>query len=107
MSLVNSEDLKLLTLAKSSQQRNGAQQCAALRDGTGRTHVGHRVTLTALHLDALEVAMAMALSSGADAIEAAVVVGDNPSGSAISNIREISPKALVWHVSEDGSTHAL
>ena len=107
MSLVNSEDLKLLTLAKSSQQRNSAKQCAALRDGTGRTHVGHSVGLTSLHLDALQVAMAMAVSSGADAIEAAVVVGDKPSDNALSNVREISPKALVWHVSQDGNTHAL
>lgn len=107
MSLVNSEDLKLLTLAKSSQQRNSAPQCAALRDGTGRTHVGHRVALAALHLDALEVAMAMALSSGADAIEAAVVVGDIPSARAISSIREISPKALIWYVSHDGNVQAL
>jgi DhnA family fructose-bisphosphate aldolase class Ia len=51
--------------------------------------------------------MAMALSSGADAIEAAVVVGDEPSANAISNIREISPKALVWYVAHDGDAHAL
>lgn len=107
MTLVNSEDLKLLTLAKSSQQRNSAKQCAALRDGTGRTHVGHSVGLSSLHLDALQVALAMALSSGADAIEAAVVVGDKPSDNALSNILEISPKALVWYVSHDGNTHAL
>lgn len=107
MSLTNSEDMKLLTLAKSSLQRNSAIQSAALRDGTGRTHVGNSITLTSLKLDALEVALAMAISSGADQIEAGVVVGVSPSANALRSIREISPKALVWYAQNDGSISAL
>ena len=107
MSLTNSEDMKLLTLAKSSLQRNSAAQSAALRDGTGRTHVGNSITLTSLKLDALEVALAMAISSGADQIEAGVVVGMSPSANALLGIREISPQALVWYAQDDGSLNAL
>ena len=54
--LTNSEDQKLLTLASASMQRNNVKQSAALRDGTGRTHVGNALGLTTLSLDALQVA---------------------------------------------------
>ncbi len=107
MSLSNSEDVKLHTLAKSSLQRNNAKQCAALRDGTGRTHVGTSVHLVSLQLDAIAVALAMALSSGADQIEAVVVVGNKPDEGAVSSIREISPQAAIWYAHEDGSIHSL
>ena len=107
MGLSNSEDAKLLTLATSSLRRNTAKQSAALRDGTGRTHVGNSINLTSLQLDALQVALAMALSSGADQIEAAVVVGENVSKDAVANVREISAKALIWYAHEDGTLQAL
>lgn len=103
----NSEDQKLLTLARASLHRSSLIQSAALRDGTGRTHVGNNIALESLHLDALQVALAMAISSGADAIEAAVVVGEQPTVIAIANIREISKNSLIWHVTADGSARAL
>lgn len=107
MSLVNSEDVKLLTLAQAALKRNSIEQCAAVRDSTGRTHVGNSVQLPSLNLDALQVALAMALSSGANAIEAAVVVGRAPHNQAIANIRELSSGALIWFVTADGSVAAL
>ena len=107
MSLANSEDAKLLTLAKSTLRRNNARQCAALRDGTGRTHVGISISLPSLTLDALQVALAMALSSGANQIEAAVVVGEDPREGGVASIREVSREASLWYVHEDGSVRAL
>lgn len=107
MSLSNSEDVKLVTLAQAALTRNAVEQCAALRDGTGRTHVGSSVALSSLRLDALQVALAMAISSGADAIEAAVVVGREPLEQAILNIREVSSHALIWFVSADGSLRSF
>ena len=107
MTLSNSEDAKLLTLARASLKRNDVAQSAALRDGTGRTHVGNSIELQTLTLDALQVALAMALSSGADAIEAAVVVGHQPSAVSLRNIREISTKSLVWYEAPDGSIQGL
>ena len=105
--MTDSEDQKLLTLARASLQRSGVTQSAALRDGTGRTHVGNIITLESLRLDALQVALAMAISSGANSIEAAVVVGELPAAIAITNIREISKDSLIWHVTVDGSAQAL
>ncbi len=107
MNLDNGEDVKLHTLAKAARQRNNAAQTAALRDGTGRTHVGNSINLNSLKLDALQVALAMALSSGTDQIEAAVVVGDKPSEPALLNIREISSKAAIWYAKDDGSIQSL
>ena len=105
--LNDSEDQKLLTLAESSLQRNKVSQSAAVRDGIGRTHVGNAISMSSLDLDALQVALAMALSSGASIIEAAVVVGQTPSRHALENIREISPKASIWYVEMNGTVRAV
>jgi cytidine deaminase len=68
------ENAKLHTLAKAQRARNGAPEGAAVRDETGRTYVATTVDLPALKLSALQTAIAMAVVSGAKAIEAAVVV---------------------------------
>lgn len=107
MNLENSEDQKLITLANAALHRNSVPQSAALRDGTGRTHVGNSISLQSLSLDALQVALAMALSSGAEQIEAAVVVGNTPSHFAIENLHEISPNAPIWYVTSQGEAQAL
>ncbi|MDT4979191.1 MAG: hypothetical protein QOG07_1070, partial [Pseudonocardiales bacterium] len=72
------EDAKLVTLARSARARTGATQGAAVRDGDGRTYVATSVALPSLALSALQVAVAMAVSSGAPGLEAAVVIGDDP-----------------------------
>ena len=48
-----------------------------MRDGDGRTYVAAGVSLPALQLSALQVAVAMAVSSGAGELDAAVVLGDD------------------------------
>ncbi|GAA1963897.1 cytidine deaminase [Catenulispora subtropica] len=68
------ENAKLHTLAKAQRARNGALEGAAVRDETGRTYVATTVDLPALKLTALQTAIAMAVVSGAKAIEAAVLV---------------------------------
>lgn len=68
------EDAKIITLARSARARSGAQSGAAVRDTTGRTYSAVEVTLPSLRLSALEVAVAMAVSSGAEGLEAAAVV---------------------------------
>ncbi|MFL6110443.1 MAG: cytidine deaminase [Catenulispora sp.] len=68
------ENAKLLTLAKAQRARTGAAEGAAVRDETGRTYVATTVDLPALKLSALQTAVAMAVVSGAKALEAAVVV---------------------------------
>lgn len=93
------EDAKLVTLARSARARTGGTQGAAVRDGDGRTYVAASVALPSLSLSALQVAVAMAVSSGAPGLEAAVVLGDegsDPHGEAA--VRDLSPDAPIHHV---------
>lgn len=70
------EDAKIVTLARATRARVGAPEGAAVRDTTGRTYTAATVTLPSLRLSALQLAVAMAVSSGADGLEAAAVVSD-------------------------------
>ena len=68
------EDAKLVTLARSARARTGAAEAAAVRDTVGRSYVATTVSLPSLQLAALEAAVAAAVSSGAQGLEAAAVV---------------------------------
>lgn len=70
------EDAKLITLARSARARTSAKHGAAVRDQDGRTYAASTVELRSLRIDALDLAVAMAVSSGAKGIEAAALVGD-------------------------------
>ena len=70
------EDDKLVTLARAARARSGTAEGAAVRDAIGRTYAAASVELTSLRLSALQAAVAAALSSGSETLEAAVVVGD-------------------------------
>ena len=72
---LDAEDGKLVTLARGAMGRAGAVQGAAVRDADGRTYAAATVSLPSLRLTALQAAVAIAVASGADALEAAVVVG--------------------------------
>jgi hypothetical protein len=72
------EDAKIITLARSARARSGAPEGAAVRDTTGRTYAATTVALPSLQLSALQVAVAMAVASGADRLEAAAVVSPFP-----------------------------
>ena len=71
------EDLKLVTLARSARARSGALEGAAVRDDIGRTYAASTVDLPSLRLTAVQAAVAAALSSGSDRLEAAAVVGES------------------------------
>ena len=73
------EDIKIITLARSARARTRAAEGAAVRDTDGRTYVATTVTLPSLSLTALQLAVAMAASSGALGLEAAAIVGEAPS----------------------------
>ncbi|WP_293785082.1 cytidine deaminase [uncultured Aeromicrobium sp.] len=77
---LSAEDAKLVTLARAARARHGASQGAAVRDLDGRTYAASTVAMDTLHLAALDLAVAMAVSSGAKGLEAAAVVteGDVP-----------------------------
>lgn len=75
--LSNPEDVKIVTLAKATRLRTGSEQGAAVRDLDGRTYAAAPVALPSLRLTALQVAVAMAVSSGAKGLEAAAVSTDS------------------------------
>ena len=68
------EDGKLVTLARSARARTGAAEGAAVRDDMGRTYAAATVALPSLSLTALQAAVAAAVSSGVQRLEAAAVV---------------------------------
>ena len=72
---LSAEDAKLVTLARATRARTGAAEGAAVRDLDGRTYAGATVSLASLNISALGVCLAMAVSSGARGLEAAVVLG--------------------------------
>ncbi|HEX5988001.1 MAG TPA: cytidine deaminase [Nocardioides sp.] len=84
--LTDPDDLKLVTLARSTRARTGAAEGACLRDGDGRTYAGATVDLPSLQLSAVQVAVAMAVAAGSRALEAVVVLG----GSASLDERDLS-----------------
>jgi hypothetical protein len=70
------EDAKLVTLARATRARARSREGAAVRDLDGRTYAAANVRLTHLRLSALDVCIAMAISSGSTGLEAAVVLTD-------------------------------
>ena len=70
------EDKKIVTLARSVRARTGASEGACVRDLDGRTYAGASVSLSSLELSAVEVAVAMAVSSGSQGLEAVAVLTD-------------------------------
>ena len=95
----DAEDTKLVTLARSARARTGSAAGAAVRDTDGRTYVAAAVGLPSLTLSALQVAVAMAASSGALGLEAAVVVGDDPDAAGTAAVHDLAPAAPIHHVS--------
>jgi hypothetical protein len=101
---LNAEDLKIITLARSSRARVAATEGAAVRDETGRTYTAAAVALPSLRLSALRLAVAMAVSSGAKKLEAAALVSDaalDPGD--ITVVRDLGPDATIFHAAPDGT----
>jgi hypothetical protein len=76
LSDLSAEDAKLVTLARAARARTRAAEGAAVRDTDGRTYSACTVALDTVSLTALQLAVAMALSSGVKGLEAAAVVTD-------------------------------
>jgi hypothetical protein len=101
------EDLKIITLARSTRARAAASEGAAVRDDSGRTYTAAPVTLPSLRLSALQLAVAMAASSGAEQLEAAALVSDSePAPGDLAAVRDLGPNAPVFHAAPDGTLRA-
>ena len=105
---LDAEDLKIITLARSARARAGAAEGAAVRDETGRTYMAATVDLPSLRLSALRLAVAMAVSSGATALEAAAVVSEADALAAadLAAVADLGPRAPVFHAGPDGRLRA-
>jgi hypothetical protein len=103
------EDAKIITLARAARARNGAAEGAAVRDETGRTYVATTVALPSLALSAVQVAVAMAVASGAAGLEAAAVVTEaaEPAPADVDAVRDLGGSAtLIVLAGPDGSVRA-
>jgi len=93
------EDQKLVTLAKAAMARTGAGEGAAVRDLDGRTYAAAAVALDNLALTALEVCVAMAVSSGSRGLEAAVRLGGEGEPD-LRAVHEFAGDSVVVHLGD-------
>jgi hypothetical protein len=101
--VLDPEDQKIITLARSSRARVASSEGAAVRDETGRTYTAAAVALPSLRLSALRLAVAMAVSSGAESLEAAALVSDKePDPGDLATVRDLGPAAPIFHAGTDG-----
>lgn len=104
MAELDPEDSKIITLARSARARTGAAEGAAVRDTMGRTYSACTVALPSLRLTALQAAVAAAVASGADGLEAAAVVTDAGSvdDDSLAAVRDLAPSAPVLRANARG-----
>src|SRR5689334_17298204 len=76
MTDLSPEDTKLVTLARATRARTRAAEGAAVRDTDGRTYAAATVDLPSLQVSAVQVCVAMAVSSGSRGLEAAVLLSE-------------------------------
>lgn len=100
------EDAKLVTLARSSRARTNAEHGAAVRDQDGRTYVASTVTLPSVQVAALDLAVAMAVSSGATGIEAAALVGEMSPEPIVNGtaVRDVSGHGVCVYLADPAGT---
>ncbi len=97
------EDDKLVTLARSSRARTGSPRGAAVRDLDGRTYVASSVALPSLEVSALDLAVAMAVSSGSGGLEAgAVVLEDAEAVVSLNAVREMAGGDVPVYLADRG-----
>ena len=101
------EDAKLVTLARAALARGRTPAGAAVRDGIGRTYAAAGVDLPSLRLSALQAAVAAAVSSGAESLEAVAVVGPEPAlpDEDAALLADLAVTTVVL-AAPDGSLHA-
>ena len=95
---LSAEDAKLVTLARATRARARADEGAAVRDLDGRTYAAASVRLAHLDLSALDVCVAMAVSSGSAGLEAAVVLADGEP--ALDAVRDFAGSGVPVHVGD-------
>lgn len=106
MTELSTEDAKLVTLARATRARVRSPEGAAVRDRDGRTYAAASVDLPSLRLSALEVCVAMAVSSGATGLEAGVLLVDGAVGTppGLDAVRDFAGADVPVHVGDARGT---
>jgi hypothetical protein len=106
---LDAEDQKIVILARSARGRTGAPEGAAVRDTDGRTYAACTVGLASLRLTALQAAVAAAVASGAEGLEAAAVVTQAAelSADSVAAVRELGASAPVFRADPSGAVVAV
>ncbi|MEC3977213.1 cytidine deaminase [Amycolatopsis sp. H20-H5] len=106
---LDAEDQKLVTLARSARARTEAAEGAAVRDTDGRTYAAATVDQPSFQLTALQAAVAAALSSGAEGVEAAVVVTADAlvKESSVHAVRDLAKDAPIIRTGPDGAVQEV
>ncbi|MFB9929814.1 cytidine deaminase [Amycolatopsis halotolerans] len=102
---LDAEDQKLVTLARSARARTGADEGAAVRDTDGRTYAATTVDQPSFKLTAVQAAVAAALSSGAEGLEAAAVVTADAlvAEASVHAVRDVSSAAPIVFADPSGA----
>lgn len=101
---LDAEDAKIVTLARSARARISAAEGAAVRDTDGRTYAACTVELPSLRLSALQAAVAAAVASGAEGLEAAAVVTEaqEVSADSVAAVHDVTAGAPVLRADSSG-----
>ncbi|MGC7094180.1 cytidine deaminase [Amycolatopsis lurida] len=106
---LGAEDEKIVILARSARARTGAAEGAAVRDTDGRTYSATNVELPSFQLTALQAAIAAAVSSGAEGLEAAALVSAEPAfpEQSVHAVRDLAPDAPIFRADPSGSVQEV
>lgn len=108
MSELEPEDEKIVVLARSARARTQAAEGAAVRDTDGRTYAATTVTLPSFQVTALQAAIAAAVSSGAEGLEAAAVVTDGTVDDAsVRAVRDLASAAPIFRADLSGAVQEV
>jgi hypothetical protein len=99
LSTLSTEDRKLVTLARATRARTAAAEGAAVRDADGRTYAAATVDLPSLQVSALATCVAMAVASGSQGLEAAVLLtaADAVADPDLAALRDLGGTGVVVH----------
>ncbi|GAA5155573.1 MULTISPECIES: cytidine deaminase [Amycolatopsis] len=109
MAELEPEDEKIVVLARSARARTQAAEGAAVRDTDGRTYAATTVELPSFQVTALQAAIAAAVSSGAEGLEAAAVVTDRPlvDGASVQAVRDLAVAAPIFRADLSGDVQEV
>ncbi|TNC27588.1 cytidine deaminase [Amycolatopsis alkalitolerans] len=109
MSELEPEDEKIVILARSARARTQAAEGAAVRDTDGRTYAATTVALPSFGITALQAAIAAAVSSGAEGLEAAAVVtgGGSVDDASVRAVRDLAAEAPIFRADAKGAVQEV